>query len=59
MSATLAIELSKSMADHEAELAAVAFLARYGGRTLESYRLRPRLVLPGASALACRAAPRR
>ena len=38
MSTTLAIELSKPTAGHEAELAAAAFLARYSGRTLESYR---------------------
>lgn len=38
MSTTLAIELSNPTADQQAELAAVAFLARYSGRTLESYR---------------------
>ncbi|MGH8981303.1 MAG: tyrosine-type recombinase/integrase, partial [Acidimicrobiales bacterium] len=38
MSTTLAIELSNPTTDHEAELAAIAFLARYSGRTLESYR---------------------
>ena len=38
ISTTLAIELSKPTAGHEAELAAVEFLARYSGRTLESYR---------------------
>ena len=38
MSTTLAIELSNPTPGHEAELAAIAFLARYSGRTLESYR---------------------
>lgn len=38
MSITLAIELSKPTAGHEAQLVAVAFLACYSGRTLESYR---------------------
>src|SRR5579863_6902979 len=38
MSTTLAVEVSNPTSDHETELAAVAFLARYSGRTLESYR---------------------
>lgn len=38
MSTTLAIELSNPTAERETELAAIAFLARYSGRTLESYR---------------------
>ena len=38
MSTTLAIELSDPAADHEAELAAIAFLVSYSSRTLESYR---------------------
>jgi hypothetical protein len=38
MSTALAIELSDPAADHEAELAAIVFLARYGCRTLDSCR---------------------
>lgn len=38
MTSTIAVELLGSTPHHEAELAAVAFLARYAGRTLEAYR---------------------
>ncbi len=45
--AQLVVSADRALLD-EAELAALAFLARYGGRTLESYRADLRQFFSGA-----------